>query len=80
MVAALGGANVLSGRHLQERTNCLPIALVQQGTTSSQRVFTGTLATIEETVRREKPAAPTLIIVGEVVRLQEKLSWYRAPE
>jgi len=57
----------------------LPIALVQQGTTPKQRVFTGTLGTITETVEREKPKPPTLIIVGEVVRLQEKLSWYRAP-
>jgi uroporphyrin-III C-methyltransferase/precorrin-2 dehydrogenase/sirohydrochlorin ferrochelatase len=57
----------------------LPIALVQQGTTPKQRVFTGTLRTITETVEREKPKPPTLIIVGEVVRLQEKLSWYRTP-
>ena len=57
----------------------LPIALVQQGTTPKQRVFTGTLGTITDTVEREKPKPPTLIIVGDVVRLQEKLSWYRAP-
>lgn len=58
----------------------MPIALVQQGTTEKQRVFAGTLATIEETVARERPKPPTLIIVGEVVRLREKLNWYRAPE
>ncbi len=57
----------------------LPVALVQQGTTPKQRVFTGTLRTITDTVEREKPKPPTLIIVGDVVRLQEKLSWYRAP-
>ncbi len=58
----------------------MPIALVQQGTTEKQRVFEGTLATIEEIVAREQPKPPTLIIVGEVVRLREKLNWYRAPE
>ncbi|MET0103213.1 MAG: siroheme synthase CysG [Sedimenticola sp.] len=57
----------------------MPIALVQQGTTEKQKVFTGTLATIQEVVEREKPQPPTLIIVGEVVELQEKLSWYKAP-
>ncbi|OOZ36192.1 siroheme synthase CysG [Solemya velesiana gill symbiont] len=57
----------------------MPIALVQQGTTEKQEVFTGTLATIQEVVEREKPQPPTLIIVGEVVELQEKLSWYKAP-
>jgi uroporphyrin-III C-methyltransferase/precorrin-2 dehydrogenase/sirohydrochlorin ferrochelatase len=57
-----------------------PIALVQQGTTEKQRVYTGTLATINEIVEREQPKPPTLIIVGEVVELQEKLSWYKAPK
>jgi uroporphyrin-III C-methyltransferase/precorrin-2 dehydrogenase/sirohydrochlorin ferrochelatase len=58
----------------------MPIALVQQGTTHKQRVFTGTLSNIQEIVEREKPKPPTLIIVGRVVELQEKLSWYKAPE
>jgi uroporphyrin-III C-methyltransferase/precorrin-2 dehydrogenase/sirohydrochlorin ferrochelatase len=58
----------------------MPIALVQQGTTHMQRVFTGTLGTIQEIVARDKPKPPTLIIVGHVVELQDKLSWFKAPE
>jgi len=58
----------------------MTIALVQQGTTEKQKVFTGTLASIQEIVEREKPKPPTLIIVGEVVKLEEKLSWYKTPE
>jgi uroporphyrin-III C-methyltransferase/precorrin-2 dehydrogenase/sirohydrochlorin ferrochelatase len=57
----------------------MPIALVQQGTTHKQRVFTGNLDNIQEIVEREKPKPPTLIIVGHVVELQEKLSWFEAP-
>lgn len=57
----------------------MPIALIQQGTTHQQRVFTGTLSTIQEIVDREKPQPPTLIIVGRIVELQSKLSWYKAP-
>jgi uroporphyrin-III C-methyltransferase/precorrin-2 dehydrogenase/sirohydrochlorin ferrochelatase len=57
----------------------MPIALIQQGTTHMQRVFTGTLETIESIVEKEKPKPPTLIIVGRVVELQEKLAWYVAP-
>ena len=53
-----------------------PIALVQQGTTPNQRVITGTLATLPEIAQREKPQAPTLIIVGGVVTLREKLAWF----
>lgn len=57
----------------------MPAALVQQGTTHKQRVFIGTLSTLPGIVAREEPTPPTLIIVGEVVRLQSKLSWYQAP-
>ncbi|MCG7930643.1 MAG: siroheme synthase CysG [Candidatus Thiodiazotropha lotti] len=57
----------------------MPIALIQQGTTHMQRVFTGTLENILETVERERPKPPTLIIVGHVVELQEKLAWFEAP-
>ncbi len=57
-----------------------PAALVQQGTTHLQKVHTGTIATLPGIAEREQPKPPTLIIVGEVVRLHEKLSWYRAPE
>lgn len=58
----------------------MPAALIQQGTTPMQRVITGTLSTLPEIVKKEKPVPPTLIIVGEVVELQEKLSWYKSPE
>jgi uroporphyrin-III C-methyltransferase/precorrin-2 dehydrogenase/sirohydrochlorin ferrochelatase len=58
----------------------MPVALVQQGTTEKQRVITGTLSNIQELIEREQPKPPTLIIVGEVVNLQEKLSWYQAPK
>ncbi len=57
----------------------MPAALIQQGTTPMQRVFSGTLSTLADIVAREQIKPPTLLIVGEVVKLQEKLSWYRTP-
>lgn len=57
----------------------MPAALVQQGTTPQQRVFTGTLNSLPGIVEQEQPKPPTLIIVGEVVKLQEKLAWFKAP-
>lgn len=57
----------------------LPIALIQQGTTHRQRVFTGTLTSISDIVEKEQPKPPTLIILGDVVKLQEKLAWFEAP-
>jgi uroporphyrin-III C-methyltransferase/precorrin-2 dehydrogenase/sirohydrochlorin ferrochelatase len=53
-----------------------PAAIVQQGTTQNQRVITGTLATLPTSVQRENLHAPTLIIVGGVVTLREKLAWF----
>ena len=53
-----------------------PIAIVQQGTTPNQRVITGTLATLPGIAEREQPQAPTLIIVGGVVTLRDKLDWF----
>ena len=55
-----------------------PAALVQQGTTLRQRVLVGTLTTLPDIVAKEEIHAPTLIIVGEVVRLHSQLAWFHA--
>jgi len=54
----------------------LPAAVVQQGTAPTQRVVTGTLATLPDLAERAKLHGPTLIIVGDVVRLRERLNWF----
>jgi uroporphyrin-III C-methyltransferase/precorrin-2 dehydrogenase/sirohydrochlorin ferrochelatase len=53
-----------------------PTAVVESATLSQQRVLTATLDTIEATVAREQPQAPTLLIIGDVVRLHPSLGWY----
>jgi uroporphyrin-III C-methyltransferase/precorrin-2 dehydrogenase/sirohydrochlorin ferrochelatase len=53
-----------------------PIAIVQQGTTQNQRVVTGMLTTLPAIVAKKKLQAPTLIIIGGVVTLREKLNWF----
>ena len=58
----------------------LPMALVQQATTPRQLVFTGTLGTMPELIQKTDIRPPTLIIVGDVVRLHEKLKWFRPEE
>ncbi|MCF1486951.1 siroheme synthase CysG [Pseudomonas sp. AA27] len=62
------------------RAASTPAALVQQGTTRNQRVFTGTLADLPELVARHEVHAPTLVIVGEVVQLREKLAWFEGAQ
>lgn len=52
-----------------------PIALVSKGTTKHQKVYEGTLSTIVDIIKNQKVAAPTLIIIGDVVSLRDKLKW-----
>jgi uroporphyrin-III C-methyltransferase/precorrin-2 dehydrogenase/sirohydrochlorin ferrochelatase len=53
-----------------------PAAVIQQGTTRHQRVMTATLADLAAKVEAAGFKAPTITIVGEVVKLREKLSWF----
>ncbi|MDQ7987181.1 siroheme synthase CysG [Pseudomonas sp. G34] len=62
------------------RAASTPAALIQQGTTENQRVFTGTLANLPDLVARHEVHAPTLVIVGEVVLLREKLAWFEGAQ
>ncbi|MHC5128104.1 siroheme synthase CysG [Pseudomonas inefficax] len=62
------------------RAASTPAALVQQGTTRNQRVFTGTLADLPELVAQHEVHAPTLVIVGEVVQLRDKLAWFEGSQ
>lgn len=55
-----------------------PAAIVQQGTTPQQRVVTATLATLPALAEAARLKPPTLIIVGQVVSLREKLAWFEA--
>jgi len=55
----------------------MPIAVVQQGTTKTQRVVTADLKTMPAVVDTEKLNAPTIIIIGRVVGLRNSLDWYQ---
>ncbi len=55
-----------------------PVALIQWGTRTDQRVVTGTLQDIEPKVKAAKLGPPAIIVVGEVVKLREKLNWYES--
>ena len=53
-----------------------PCGVVMRGTTSKQRKVIGTLENICKKVREAKLESPCIIVVGDVVSLNEKLSWY----
>ena len=54
----------------------MPVAVVQQGTTQRQKVITATLADLAEKVAAAGMKPPCLTIIGEVVKLREKLNWF----
>ncbi|MCP8898181.1 siroheme synthase CysG [Gilvimarinus xylanilyticus] len=62
------------------RAPATPIALVEKGTTDTQRVIVGELANITQKVAACDVKGPTLIIVGEVVSLRSRLDWFSAAQ
>jgi uroporphyrinogen III methyltransferase/synthase len=54
----------------------LPVALIRWGTTSAQETITSTLEHIAQLVIERNFQAPAVIIVGEVVKLRDKLAWF----
>lgn len=55
-----------------------PVAIIEQGTTNRQRVIVSELNSIVTEATAANIKAPTIIIVGEVVRLRNKLSWFKS--
>jgi len=53
-----------------------PVAMVRWGTTGHQQSIAGTLKNIEAVAQREKIGPPTVAVIGEVVKLREKLNWF----
>ncbi|WP_447972498.1 uroporphyrinogen-III C-methyltransferase [Nitrospira sp. Kam-Ns4a] len=53
-----------------------PVALIRWGTRASQRTVVGTLADIAEKAKEAAMEPPTVIVIGEVVRLRDRLNWF----
>lgn len=70
-LGAITGQLIAHGRAAET-----PAALVQWGTHPWQRTLTGTLADIASRAAAAGFEAPAVIVVGEVVRLRERLRWF----
>ena len=51
----------------------MPAAIIQQGTTNRQKVYTATISTLPQLAQEQQVKAPSMIIVGEVVKLRASL-------
>lgn len=67
----------ISGDLLANGKNPLtPVALIEKGSTSRQRVVTGTLENICEVAKGNNVVPPAIIIIGDVVNLRKDFSWF----
>lgn len=74
----LSGLNIICQELLAHGMNgSTPCAIIQQGTTRNQKVVVAELSTMSDRAAAEELKAPTIIIIGEVVRLRDSLSWYK---
>ncbi len=55
-----------------------PVAIIERGTTTAQRIYTTTLKQLPEIPSQYDIQAPSMIIIGQVVCLHEKLAWFQA--
>lgn len=55
-----------------------PVALIHWGTRSEQKTITGTLQTIVGKACEAGLTSPAVIVVGEVVRMRDKLQWFES--
>lgn len=71
---------LMKSQHIQNqliqhgRSNDTPVAIIERGTQTSQRVLKGSLQELAKLASQAE--SPSLIVVGEVVRLSEKLNWF----
>jgi len=76
---------LMGAKHLQEiaadliargRAGDTPVAVIRWGSYEGQQTFIGTLATIGLLAQEEALRAPAVIVIGEVVKLRERLKWF----
>ena len=53
----------------------MPVAVIQEGTTSKHKMITGTVSNIAKLVSKKKIKPPSIIIIGRVVNLTKTLGW-----
>ena len=73
-VSALG--EICKGLMEKGMDGQMPAAILQKGTTASQKRIVATVSTLEEAVKREGIETPAIIVVGKVCALADSFAWY----
>jgi len=76
----LGALVNVAGQLVEHGANPdLPAAVVDNGTRERQQVVSGTLSDVADRVAKAEFEGPAILIVGTVVTLRDKLSWFAPP-
>jgi uroporphyrinogen III methyltransferase / synthase len=71
-----GIGEIIQGLIKNSKEKETPIAVIENGTTSAQRVVSGTIGNIEELCIAKGIKPPALIVIGNSVNLREKIKWF----
>ncbi len=58
------------------RDGATPVAVTRHGTTTEQQTIVSTLDSVAEDVRVARITSPAVVVVGEIIRLRDVLSWF----
>lgn len=73
---------LMKSAHIQQqlisagRSADTPVAIVENGSRSDQRVVTGSLQQLALLIEQHQLQSPALLIIGDVVKLQQDLHWF----
>lgn len=62
------------------RKQFTPLAVIEQATTKHQKICTSTLNACAKDFAGKTFSSPSLVIIGEVVKLHQQFNWYRVAE
>ena len=83
VVFLMGVANLpkITARLMENgRSGDTPVAIIRWGTKAQQQVWTSTVAGAADLVKSESIKPPCIFLVGNVVKLREKLTWFDNPK
>ena len=60
------------------RSRDTPVAVIRWGSCEGQQTICGTVESIADAAEQAEMRAPAVIVIGEVVKLRERLQWFEA--
>ncbi|WP_404328465.1 uroporphyrinogen-III C-methyltransferase [Mesobacillus maritimus] len=62
------------------KSETTPVAVIEWGTTKNQRTIIGNLSTIAQEIQIHRIKNPSMILVGDVVKVRDQIAWFTEKE